>query len=1039
MRNLPIIVFMLSFFAGLQTLCAQSNDWENPSVFGINKRPAFASSFPFRDKEKAKKNQFDASDYYQSLNGQWRFKWSVNPQLRPVDFYKTSFSADNWDQIPVPSNWQMHGYGTAIYTNVNYPFEKNQPYIQKNYNPVGSYVREFEVPESWNEDSIILHFGAVNSAMYVWVNGEKVGYSQGSKLPAEFDITPFLKSGKNKLAVEVYRWCDGSYIEGQDFWRLAGFERDVYLYALPKIHIEDFFAKAGLTNNYVDGDLDLEVSFSGNTTGHSVLVELFSQDGSLIYSKTKRIRSANVDFQEVFKDVQAWSAETPNLYQLILTLQDKKDKAIDIRSSKIGFRTVEVKDKQLLVNGQPVLIKGVNRHDHNMYRGHYILREDMLEDLRLMKEFNINAVRTSHYPNDPEFYRLCDEYGFYVIDEANIESHGYGVYDVEENGYVMNNILARSPEWLAPKLDRVERMFQRDKNHPSIITWSMGNEAGQGENFRKIYEALKRWDPTRLVQYEQAWTDDYTDIVCPMYFRLPQMKAFLELNDDRPFILCEYSHAMGNSNGNFKDYWDLIREEPQLQGGFIWDWRDQGFAQKTPDGKDYIAYGGEFGPKEVPSDKDFCLNGLVFSDGSPKPAIWEVKKVYQNFWVELIDPKSGKLSIFNENFFSTSELYRFRYEVKTEGTMVAEGEVRFKDPVRPLEKREVFIPLDFKQDYGKEYFLNIFIELKDALGLLPQGHIVATEQFLLAEAESKNEETPAIGTLTTMDLDQHQYFCGEDFVIVFDKQTGNLIDWKYKGLDMLRRGLQFNTWRVPTSNDLGNRTQDRLSVWKNIESQKQLNSYSVKKGDDNRYEVRVKSTLAPGKSTYDVTYVINGNGQVDVSVHFVKGSETLPEIPRIGMNLVLTDGFEYVKWYGKGPYETYCDREYAAMIDVYEGKVMDQYTPYPFPQESGNKTRVRWIEVTNEEGYGLRFTGRSEINASTYHFTQADLGNGLTHAYEVPIRNLTEVNIDYGQKGVGGDNSWGNDAHDKYKLLDKEYKYAFTIQPIQKNNDQKLR
>jgi beta-galactosidase len=1038
MRNIPLIIILLSLLGGLQSLCAQSNDWENPAVFGINKRAAFATSFPFRDKAKAESNDLTKSDFHESLNGNWDFKWSVNPEHRPVDFYKENSQTKDWDQIPVPSNWQMHGFGTAVYTNVNYPFEKNQPFIQKAYNPVGSYARWFEVPENWNDDQIILHFGAVNSAMYVWVNGQKVGYSQGSKLPAEFDITSYLKSGKNKLAVEVYRWCDGSYIEDQDFWRLAGIERDVYLYALPKTHIEDFFVKAGLSDDYRGGVLDIEVRLSGNTAGHNVNIELYDPSGELIYTKKSRIKKASADFREELEKIKTWSAERPGLYQLLITLKDEKGKTVDIRSSKIGFRTVEVKNKQLLVNGQPVLLKGVNRHDHNMYRGHYILREDMLQDLKLMKEFNINAVRTSHYPNDPEFYKMCDEFGFYVVDEANIESHGYGVYDVEENGYVMNNILARSPEWLAPKLDRVKRMFERDKNHPSVIIWSMGNEAGQGENFRKIFKDLKKWDPTRLVQYEQAWTDDYTDIVSPMYFRLPEMKAFLKLNDSRPFVLCEYSHAMGNSNGNFKDYWDLIRQEPQFQGGFIWDWRDQGMAQKTPDGKDYIGYGGEFGRINGPSDKDFCLNGLVFSDGSPKPAIWEVKKVYQNFWFEEVDLKTGKFSVFNENFFLTSEPYNFRYEIKAEGELVAEGEIKLKGPVQPMQKQEVSIPISFKQLKDKPYYLNIYVELKKAEGLLPQGHVVATEQFLLPGNKVLKEDNPATGSLTTMELGHHQYFCGEGFVIIFDKQTGNLIDWKFKGKDLVRRGLELNTWRVPTSNDLGNKTQDRLSMWKNIESQKTLKAYLVKKKGDSSYEVQVKSILAPGKSTYDVTYLIDGNGKVHISLKFVKGSDALPEIPRVGMNMLLTGGFENVKWYGNGPFETYQDREYAAMIDVYEGKVIDQYTPYPYPQESGNKTHVRWIEITNKEGLGLRFTGNPEINASTYHFTQADLGNDLTHAYELSMKNLTEVNIDYGQKGVGGDNSWGNDAHDKYKLLDKEYNYSFSIQPIQKNNDRKL-
>jgi beta-galactosidase len=487
---------------------------------------------------------------------------------------------------------------------------------------------------------------------------------------------------------------------------------------------------------------------------------------------------------------------------------------------------------------------------------------------------------------------------------------------------------------------------------------------------------------------------------------------------------------MGNSNGNFKDYWDLIRKEPQLQGGFIWDWMDQGFFQQTPGGQKYIAYGGDFGRHDIPSDKDFCLNGLVFSDGSPKPACWEVKKVYQNFWFDAIDLKAGKLSIYNENFFATSDAYRFRYEIKTEAKFVTKGDISLDTPIQPQEKREVFIPIDFDLSTGKEYCLNLYVELKESNGLLPKNYVVATEQFMLPGSQNTHIENSEEGQLTTIENDRYQYFYGEDFTIVFDKRSGNLVEWKYKGQDLLKRGLEFNTWRVPTSNDIGNHSPNRLAIWKNIESQKVLKDYCAKKLNNSSYEIQVESVLAPGESKYDVNYQIHGDGSVDVSVKFVKGTDSLPEVPRIGMNLVLDRGFENVRWYGKGPYETYCDRKSAAMIDVYEGKVIDQYTPYPFPQESGNKTHVRWFEVTNNKGYGIRISGKPEINASTYHFTINDLDNNLTHAYEVPLRNLTEVNIDYGQKGVGGDNSWGNDAHDKYKLLDKEYRYSYTIKPI---------
>ncbi|KGE89297.1 MAG: glycoside hydrolase family 2 TIM barrel-domain containing protein [Phaeodactylibacter xiamenensis] len=1016
---------------------AQTPDWENHEVFGVNKRPAYAHSFPFRDIDRAIDNQFERSPYYKSLNGAWDFKWSVNPAQRPEDFFKTGFSTKEWDKIPVPADWQMEGYGTPIYTNVNYPFEANPPFIPHEYNPVGSYVTHFDVPEAWQGEQVILHLGGVNSAFYLWVNGRKVGYAQDSKLPSEFDVTPYLKSRNNKLALEVYRWCDGSYLEGQDMWRFSGIERDVYLYALPSTHIADFFVQAGLTNNYQDGVFRLEAAINGAGATTQLEVSLKDKDGKTLFSKTKDARSGGVTFETTLPKISSWSAEIPNLYQVFLTLRNEEGEIIEIRTSKVGFRTIEIKDRQLLVNGQPVLMKGVNRHEHDRMKGHVVSRADMLEDIRLMKQFNINAVRAAHYPNDPHWYDLCDQYGLYVVNEANIESHGLGVYDVPSNGYVMNNILVRDPSWLPAKKDRVQRMFERDKNHPSVITWSLGNEAGQGDNFKKLYKWLKDNDPTRPVQYEQAWTDDYTDIVAPMYAQIPFIEDFLKLEDERPLILCEYSHAMGNSNGNFKDYWDLIRREPQLQGGFVWDWMDQGLLRHTPAGQAYTAYGGDFGPEDIISDADFCLNGLLFADRSPKPALWEVRKVYQNFWFEAVDLEKGKIKISNEHFFQSSEPYDFRYEIKSEGIVVESGLLALSKPIPPTGSRVADIPFDIDPQPGREYFLNLYAELKKENGILPQHHVAATEQFLLPfyQPEGAAAEEGA-GKLSKMENQTHWFVTGEDFVIIFDKSKGNLSDWKYHGRDLLGRGLQPNFWRVPTSNDRGAKAHERMAVWRDVEQQKVLTALEVSQPDESTVKVEAKAELGKARSAYHVTYLIRGDGSVDVNVDFAKGDLTLPELPRFGMNLEMPGDFNQVKWYGKGPYETYQDRASAAFVDVYSGRVIDQHTPYPVPQESGNKTGVRWIQVTNEQGLGLHIQGGTVLNASTYHFTINDLDSGLTHYYELPHRNLTEVNIDLAQRGVGGDNSWGNEVHTQYRLMDDEYSYSFTIKPI---NDQTYR
>ena len=1021
-----ILLFILIVCFNLCTI-AQHN-WEDPSVLDQNKRDAYAWSFPFRSIENAGVNSFDSSPYYYSLNGKWRFKWSLNPQNRPENFYNPDYTTNSWDIITVPSDWQMKGYGTPIYTNVKYPFKMDPPNIPAEYNPVGSYVKYFEVPKNWDGTSVIIHFGAVNSAMYVWVNGQKVGYSQGSKTPAEFDITPYLNGGNNKLAVEVYRWCDGSYLEDQDMWRLSGIERDVYLYALPQEHVSDFFVKSGLSKNYKNGILNLEVNTENADANCKLEIELKDKEGEVVYRKQKSCNGTTTLFEGELKKVKPWNAESPVLYQLFITLKDKAGKVQDIRTTHVGFRSVEIKNKQLLVNGKPVLLKGVNRHEHCHINGHVVSREDMLNDIRLMKSFNINAVRCSHYPNDPYWYSLCDQYGLYVIDEANIESHGMGSW--LNDGYSLDKTLGNNPDWKEAHLDRTQRMVERDKNFPSIIVWSLGNEAGSGANFENTSAWIRQKDNTRPVQYEQAWLEDYTDIVCPMYPKIEHLQEFLKLNDHRPLIMCEYSHAMGNSNGNLVDYWDLIKKEPQLQGGFIWDWMDQGLLQKTPAGKSYWAYGGDFGPQDVPSDADFCANGLIFPDRTPKPGLWEVKKVYQNFEFVAIDLEKGMISIENQHFFTSSSAYTLRYEIKSEGEIIVQNEISMSKAIDPGEKLQTKIPYDFEIVPGKEYFLNLYAVFKEATGVLPKGHVASSEQFLLPVSVPIKNAEQKYSALSKIENETHFIFSGTDFTIVFAKESGNITDWKYQGKDLLRRGLQPNFWRVPTNNDRGNHMPNRCQVWRNIQEKRKQVIVELEQVNEGLYTINVQSILEPGNSEYDVKYLVKGNGSVDVEVNFRKGDTDLPELPRFGMNLIMPAGFDQVQWYGNGPMETYQDRESGAMVDVFKGRVMDQYIPYIFPQESGNKTQVRWMKVTNEKGLGFIIRGQEPINASTYHFSLEDLDNNLTHNYQVLQRNITEVNIDLLQRGVGGDNSWGYDTHDKYKLLDLEYSYSFTIGTI---------
>ncbi len=625
-----IMLISVTLTAQHDTTSDRGNDWENPAVLERNRESAHSTYIPFDNVDSALENDRNFSPYFISLNGTWKFNWVRKPVDRPLNFYKENYNVSRWDEIAVPGNWELLGYGIPIYTDSAYPFPPDPPNIPSDYNPVGSYRRDFDIPENWDGRKVFLHFGGVKSAMYVWINGVKIGFSQGSKTPAEFDITAYIRSGNNTLAVEVYRWSDGAYLEDQDYWKISGIERDVFLFSTPLTYIRDFFILGGLDDNYVDGDLEIriEVTDSGNelsTGNYSIGFQLFDPDGNIVFSETPSEplnfgpdNSAETVFKRNFNNPSKWTAETPNLYTVVLLLKDKNDNVIETVSCRTGFRIVEIKNGLLQVNGVPVTLKGVNRHEHEPLTGRVVSEEYMLKDIRLMKEFNINAVRTSHYPNVPRWYELCDEYGIYVVDEANIESHG--MLDINEKG------LGDDPAWKKAHLDRIERMVERDKNHPSVITWSLGNEAGDGKNFVAAYEWIKNRDPSRPVQYEQADLRQHTDIFAPMYARIHILKDYASQKRERPLILCEYAHAMGNSVGNLQDYWDVIYSSPQLQGGFIWDWVDQGILRKTENGEEYFAYGGDLEPPGINNSDNFCINGLVFPDRELHPGIWEVKK-----------------------------------------------------------------------------------------------------------------------------------------------------------------------------------------------------------------------------------------------------------------------------------------------------------------------------------------------------------------------------------------------------------------------------
>lgn len=1015
-----------------QNQTPQLPDWEDPQVIQRNRLPAHSWSFPYRDAELAAQGNYRASRHYLSLNGRWKFHWSESPATRPANFYQPGYDLSEWGELPVPANWQMHGYDYPIYTNIKYPFPANPPHIPHNYNPVGSYVRTFFVPTDWTGQRIILHFGGVNSAFYVWINGEQVGYSQGSKTPAEFDISSQVRPGHNQIAVEVYRWCDGSYLEDQDMWRLSGIERDVYLYTQPPVYIADYFARTGLDDTYQNGDLDLTVDLAGDRRGANYQLEVKLSErpgGRVVYSESQPVAQGNTHrFRTQVPSVRAWSAEKPHLYDLSIHLVHTDGTALIHRRS-IGFRQVEIKNKQLHVNGVPILLKGANRHEHHPERGHVVTEADMLEDIKLMKLYNLNAVRCSHYPDDPRWYELCDEYGLYVIDEANIEAHGLGVYDFPAYGYRMSTSTARSPEWLPAHLDRVQRMVERDKNHPSIIIWSLGNEAGAGDNFQQCYDWIHQRDGSRPVQYEQAWTDAYTDIVAPMYHTIDLMRDFLATDDDRPMILCEYSHAMGNSNGNLMDYWRLIEAEPQLQGGFIWDWQDQGLAKCTATGECFYAYGGDYGPKGVISDGDFCCNGILFSDKAIKPAMWEVKKAYQYLRFEAVDMEQGRFLIKNGYDFTNTNELLFRYELKSEGQVVQEGYFPAPD-IAPHQSDIISLPLATTDlTAGREYFLHLYALLPSRRGLLDRGHIVATAQLPVREGKWNKPTIEPATRLRVVEQEETLRIIGQHFSLEFDKPSGWLNSYNFAGAELLRGPLRANFWRIPTSNDKGNGMPARLAGWKDVAADRQQVAITYERQADTLV-VQVSSSLQTGDSPYRNTYRIFPDGKVRVEASFRKGNADLPELPRFGMQLQMPGQYTQVSWYGRGPHENYIDRQASAYIDVYSSTVQDQYTPYVFPQENGNKTDVRWWKLTDKQGRGFLFQGDQPLSMSAHHYAMADFDDSVTHTHLIPWKDITEVHIDLQQMGVGGDNSWGLPVHDAYKLLDDNYEYSFWIIPV---------
>ena len=1016
------------------------NDWENPSVLGINRTRPHATYIPYQTVKCALKDEPSSSRFYLLLNGKWKFKYSRNPYSRPIEFYREDYDISGWDDIMVPGNWELQGFGMPIYLDEEYPFRPDPPRVPHDWNPVGSYRRDFILPEGWEHRQVFVHFASVRSAMYLWVNGHQVGYGEGSRTPMEFNITKYIRRGVNTIAAEVYRWSDGSYLEGQDAWRISGIERDVFLFSTPWFYIRDFRVIADLDTGYNNGifkvDLELENSSADDAENYRVKIWLHDQekDSSVLEMvknvSVKSFSYRSLSFSSVVKCPEKWSCETPKLYTLLISLIDHTGSVVEVISSRVGFRRVEIVDGQLLINGVAIYIKGVNRCETHPLTGRYVDHETMLKDITMMKRFNINAVRTSHYPNDPYWLDLCDRYGLYVVDEANIEAHGMKFHPC---GF---SAITDNPQWEAAFLDRTERMFERDKNHPSVIIWSLGNEAGDGKNFEITYQWLKRHDSTRPVQYQPAWWRSHTDIVCPMYKDIDFLRKYHDRDPTRPLILCEYAHAMGNSVGNLQDYWNVFEEYPNLQGGFIWDWVDQTIQKVDGDGTVYWAYGGDFGEPSSLADSNFCANGLVQADRSINPHIWEVKKVYQNIKVRPIDLKRGYFEIFNKFDFIDLSGFDVQWLLTANGETIKKARLWFP-AVPPHSSRIVKIGLpDITPEPGVEYHLTISFLSKGNFPLIPEGYEVAWDQFRLPIYRQKIRiDQQSLPDVELREDDKNFRIKGEGFTILFNKLKAALESFIYQGEEILIKGPAPYFWRAPTDNDLGNNMVKRCGIWKRASLEGRIDSIRVKKVNRKMIRADVFSTLAAGNSSYRTTYRFYGTGEIVIENRFCTECDTLPEMVRFGMTMTLPKEFDTVTWYGRGPHESYWDRKSGARVGVYSGSVWDQYHPYVRPQETGNKTDVRWALLSREDGISLLFVGRPLINFSAYQFDYeildcSDGGRKYRHGRRIKPGDCVTVHIDYKQIGVGGDNSWGARPHKKYLLDGREYYYSFRITPL---------
>lgn len=1078
MKYLKSILFF--FLAISASTFAQQNDWENPLVNYINKLPGHATFYNFDTEQEALQGDRTKSSFYKSLNGDWQFQWVPKPADASNSFQNNDFDSSGWDTIEVPSNWEMKGYGTPIYTNSVYPFFNNYPYINHNDNPVGHYIKTFTVRENWSDKDVILHFGGVSSAFYVWVNGKFVGYSEDTRLPSEFNITEHLKEGENKIAVKVYRWADGSYLEAQDHWRMSGIEREVYLHATPKVRLSDFTIRTDFDDNYENALLQIrpnivvnikdkyvaKVGEFGNTNlkttvdNWSLTTSLVDNNGTLVGEKTVTPFSKilgefypqrdNVYFGIIETEVKSpkkWSSDVPHLYTLLFEVKDDNGNVIQNTSTKVGFREVRIDERgRFLVNGNPVKMIGVNRHDHDHINGKVVDRNDMEEDVKLLKQFNFNAVRTSHYPNDPYFYDLCDKYGLYVMDEANLESHG------------IRGKLSNVPEWGSAYLERAIRMVQRDKNHPSIVFWSLGNESGSGPNHAAMAGWIKEFDPTRYIHYEGAQGDatdaryqantfpkdagnptdpKWVDMLSRMYFTPSGTQGLIDSTDDfdkRPVILCEYAHAMGNSTGNMKTYWDMIHKNDRALGGYIWDWIDQGILQKDENGKEFYAYGGDFG--DEPNSGTFCLNGIIASDRTPKPATYECKKVNQPIVISVIDAKEGAFEILNRHHAIDLSKYSVSWELTENGTVIKNGTL---GTLKTAPFKSEKISIDFKKPKlkaGSEYFITIKGNLNTDELWANKGHLVFEEQFQLNYDVPQPKPLSSKTALTVIENDQEITVSNKNVSIKISKTSGYITTYKSKTENLLSTPLKLNFWRAETENDEAYRNAKKLQdeiQWMHAEDNFKPSSVAITSKEKGKVSIAVKGIVETPKTDITLNYTILGTGTVKVA-YAANINQNAPNVPRIGMQFDISEDYKNLTYFGRGPEPNYQDRNYGAHVGKYSGNAKTINYMYAYPEEYGNRTDTRWFTLKNKYNKGILIKGENNLSFSVQAYSTKNLQEAK-HINELIERNVLTVNVDLKQMGVGGDDTWSPNAepYEEFLIGPGKYEYAFYLVPFQTN------